>query len=123
MTPEQRAKAQARNAKYSRTDKGRAISLRQAYIRVDSCDLTSKEMLDLITQPCTHCGTQDLPRGLDRIDNALPHIRGNVVPSCAPCNFARGDRFTFDEMKRIGAVIRQIIADRSAKEADSEDRL
>lgn len=120
MTPEQKILARARQLKYGRTNKGRAIGLRHAYIKIDACDLSVKEVLELITQPCIHCGTTESNRGLDRIDNNLPHIRGNVVPSCAPCNFARGNRFSFEEMKRIGAVIRQVIADRTPKEADSE---
>jgi hypothetical protein len=113
MTPEQLVIRKAAQAKYNRSDKGRAVFLRHAYRRTDACDLTSAEVYELIVQPCIHCGTADLPRGLDRIDNTKPHIKGNVVPSCAPCNFARGDRFTFEEMKVIGALIRQIIRDRS----------
>jgi hypothetical protein len=109
MTPEQRDKAKARNKKYSQTDKGRAVFLRKAYERVDACDLSTDEVLELIQEPCVYCGTLESPRGLDRIDNAHPHIRGNVRPACAPCNFARGDRFTAAEMDLIGATIRQIM--------------
>ena len=114
MTEEQRQKAKARHKKYSKTDKGRAVFLRKAYQRIDSCDLTTAEVLALILQPCVHCGTEELPIGLDRIDNSKPHVKGNVMPSCAPCNFARGDRFTFEEMQIIGKVIRQIFKDRNS---------
>lgn len=120
MTDEQRSKAKARNKKYSQTDKGRAVFLRKAYQRIDACDLTTDEVFDLISKPCVHCGTTDLPIGLDRIDNKKPHIKGNVAPSCAPCNFARGDRFTFDEMQIIGKVIRQIFRDRTSDQAQNE---
>lgn len=123
MTDEQRAKAKARNQRYAKTDKGRAVFLRKAYERVDACDMTTTEILALIVQPCIHCGTTDIPRGLDRIDNSQPHIKGNVAPSCAPCNFARGDRFTFDEMQRIGKVIRQVIMDRTCDQVRSEAHL
>jgi len=112
MTDEQRAKAKARNKKYAKTDKGRAVFLRKAYQQIDACDMTTAEVLALIVQPCVHCGTTDLPRGLDRIDNSKPHVKSNVAPACAPCNFARGDRFTFDEMQIIGKVIRQVLKDR-----------
>jgi|WetSurMetagenome_2_1015567.scaffolds.fasta_scaffold101812_4 hypothetical protein len=126
MTSSQRVVARARNRRYFRTDKGRAVSLRQAYQRIDCCDMTTAEVLDLIKKPCFHCGTTISPRGLDRIDNDLPHIKGNVVPSCAPCNFARGNRFTFEEMKLIGVVIRQVLearlTDKSSKKVESEDR-
>ena len=122
MTDEQRKRAKDRHKKYAATDKGRAVFLRKAYQRTDACDLSSAEVFALISQPCVHCGTTGLPRGLDRIDNGKAHVRGNVAPSCAPCNFARGDRFTFDEMQVIGAVIRKVLTDRISCEAQSEDR-
>lgn len=123
LTDEQKQKRRIIQQRYNKTIKGRAIFLRKAYERIDACDLTTDEVVELISQPCVHCGTTDLNRGLDRIDNSLPHIKGNVAPSCAPCNFARGDRFTFEEMKRIGAVIRQVIQDRNPKEVDNEGHL
>lgn len=122
MTDAQRKKATERNARYAKTDKGRAVFLRKAYQRTDSCNLTTAEVLELISQPCYHCGTTEENIGLDRIDNRLGHDRGNVVPSCAPCNFARGDRFTFEEMKIIGAVIRKVIADRKTTAIENEGR-
>lgn len=109
MTPAQRNAATDRNRKYGRTTKGRAVFLRKAYERIDACDLTTAEVRELIEQPCVYCGTETEPRGLDRIDNALPHVKGNVRPACAPCNFARGDRFTAAEMDIIGRVIRQVM--------------
>ena len=123
MTPEQRLRRRAIMQKYNKTTKGRAVFLRKAYQRIDACDLTVAEVVDFISQPCTHCGTTEEPRGLDRIDNDKPHVKGNVVPSCAPCNFARGDRFTFEEMKRIGAVIRAVIQDRKTTATGSAARL
>jgi hypothetical protein len=119
MTDEQRAKAKARNRRYLKTDKGRAVYLRKAYERVDACDMTTEEVLAMIVQPCVHCGTTDIPRGLDRIDNGKPHIKGNVAPSCAPCNFARGDRFTFDEMQIIGNAIRKVLKDRTCDQVQN----
>ena len=122
MTPEQRQIAKLRQQRYGRTDKGRAVHLRNAYAKIDACDMTTTEIYSLIVQPCIYCGTLDAPRGLDRIDNALPHLKTNVAPACAPCNFARGDRFSQIEMLRIGAVIREIMKDRSTKEAQSAGR-
>ena len=109
MTEEQRDKARERSLRYNRTNKGRAVVLRRAYERIDACDMTSGEIADMIAQPCVYCGTTEQPRGLDRIDNKLPHIRGNVRPSCAPCNFARGDRFTAEEMDVIAVAVRQVM--------------
>lgn len=112
MTPEQRDKRLARQRRYSAGGKGRAITLRNAYRRIDACNLSADEVEAIIGQPCVYCGTTEDPRGLDRIDNGRPHVRGNVQPCCAACNVARGDRFTVHEMLRIGIVIAAIRRDR-----------
>lgn len=121
MTDEQREKATERNKKYVKTPKGRAIMLRKAYSRIDECDFTTDELMEILANPCVHCGTVDYPRGLDRIDNNLGHVKGNVAPSCAACNFARGNRFSFEEMKEIGRTIRKVLSDRLSNLTQSED--
>lgn len=56
---------------------------------------------------CFYCGShEDL--GLDKIDNNGGHNFKNTVVSCELCNMTRGARFTVDEMKKIGEVIRVI---------------
>lgn len=95
--------------RWNQTQRGRATFLRKAYQRIDACDLTSEEILTMIEMPCVYCGTTSENRGLDRIDNALPHVKGNVRTCCTACNFARGDRFTAEEMDIIGAAIRQVM--------------
>jgi hypothetical protein len=112
LTDEQKLKVNARQKRYNATPKGRAITLKNSYKKIDECDFTTEELMQLLEQPCVHCGTTDLLRGLDRIDNNRGHTKDNVAPSCAPCNFARGNRFSFDEMQLIGAVIRKIFAAR-----------
>lgn len=119
MTPDQRAKKTALARRYAKTTKGRAIFLRKAYQRVDECDLTTEEVEQIIDKACHYCGTTSLPRGLDRIDNSRGHIKGNVLPACAPCNFARGDRFTVDEMMRIGVIIADIFKARGIDRAEA----
>jgi len=108
MSAAQRQAATARNRKYS-------------HERQDACDMTSAEILEIIICPCTYCGTLERNRGLDRIDNSLPHIKRNVVPACIECNFARGDRLSVLEMLRVGAVIREVIKDRTSTEAANAD--
>lgn len=113
LTKEQKEKVKARQRRYNKTPKGRAISLRNAYKKIDDCDFTVEELMAVLEGPCVHCGTTDLPRGLDRIDNTKAHTKDNVAPSCAPCNLARGDRFTFEEMQEIGLAIRSVMAKRN----------
>lgn len=109
LSPEGKAKVRSRQKKYWKTPKGRAIGLLNAYKKIDECDFSTDEMVIFLKQPCVHCGTTDAPRGLDRIDNSRGHTKDNVAPSCAPCNFARGNRFSFDEMKIIGKAIREVM--------------
>lgn len=124
-TPAQREKVVARNRTYNRTDKGRAVYLAFAYHRVDrgkghECDMDRHFILnEIIPKPCHYCGTIEHPRGCDRIDNSIGHLKSNVVPSCAICNLARGDRLTHEEMMILGRVIAKILADRPSSSVPS----
>lgn len=61
----------------------------------------------ILVQPCVYCGAVE-NIGCDRLDNSKGHTQDNVVPCCGDCNRTRGDRFTFQEMLQIGALIKQI---------------
>jgi hypothetical protein len=108
LTPEQKEASRKRNLRWSRTLRGRAIYLKKAYMRIDACDLSVEEVLAFTQAPCVYCGTSEVNRGLDRINNDLPHIRGNVQTACTDCNIVRGDRFSVDEMMEIGKAIANI---------------
>lgn len=112
MTPDQKDAKKARYRQYMSEGYGRALAARKRYEKTDACDLTTLEILAIIEMPCTYCGTTDEGRGLDRIDNSRAHVKGNVLSCCRDCNMARGDRLTVEEMKRVGAVIAQIRAER-----------
>lgn len=62
---------------------------------------------NILSKPCNYCG--DTSRiGADRINNKLGHIESNLIPCCHICNGIRGDRFTVDEMRQIGNVVKSI---------------
>lgn len=124
LTPEQKELRKARMKRWNQTQRGRATHLRKAYQRIDACDLTAEEILEYIIQPCVYCGTTSANRGLDRIDNALPHIKGNVQTACGDCNIMRGNRFTVSEMMVIGEAVARIRAarDKCSEEVRNEDR-
>jgi len=79
----------------------------QANARTRGIDwgLNEDEVRDLLKRPCYYCGT--LPaqvatirmnhngdyiyNGLDRIDNSLGYILGNVAPCCRMCNVAKNN--------------------------------
>ena len=70
-------------------------------------DLELNWVREFVKQPCIYCeDTEDI--GLDRIDNTKGHTKDNVVPCCYACNTARGNNFSFEEMKILGKTIKEI---------------
>ena len=83
--------------------------------------LTNEEVKAIHRGDCHYCGAPpsnvcEYPRksgdvhyvysGLDRLDNSVGYVRGNVVPSCGPCNNAKGTLSVAefaDLVKRIAA--------------------
>ncbi len=45
---------------------------------------------------------------VDRKDNNKKYKTGNLVLACPVCNWVKGDYFTYNEMLKIGRVIRKI---------------
>lgn len=52
-------------------------------------NLTIEYIAELIKNPCTYCEETNLQMTLDRMNNSLGHIIGNVVPACIRCNLIR----------------------------------
>lgn len=65
------------NAKVSDRKKGREFNLDLAFVK------------KTIDHPCSYCGRDNVPIGLDRINNSVGHVRSNVVPACRRCNLIR----------------------------------
>lgn len=64
--------------------------------------LTKEECIELWQQPCHYCtksldGAQGI--SLDRINNNLSYIKGNVLPCCGTCNKIRNTFLTVEEME------------------------
>ena len=66
-------------------------------------ELTDEQFDDLTSQDCFYCGCRPgklqlsrvntgdfIYNGIDRVDNSLGYIPGNVLPACQTCNFAKG---------------------------------
>lgn len=87
-------------------------------------DITVDEFYVLSQQNCFYCGAEPSNKithrksewvdpfyynGLDRIDNSLGYIKGNVVPCCSYCNWAKKDKTQkdfFDWIERVYENIR-----------------
>lgn len=69
-----------------------------------------------LKESCFYCGDSVNNRGLDRIDNKKGHLLENTIVCCELCNMTRGDRFSVDEMKLLGIVIKKIKENRNEKE-------
>jgi len=70
------------------------------------CDLTPTFIESCYNSNCTYCGYPSCT--IDRVDNEIGHIMTNCVPACYECNTARNRLFSFEEMKILGKVIKEI---------------
>ena len=65
-------------------------------------ELTKEQVRDLVTQACWYCGSLPTQRfhglrlngdftynGIDRVNNSIGYVEGNVVPCCGQCNTAK----------------------------------
>jgi hypothetical protein len=52
--------------------------------------LTYAEFMAHWQKPCSYCGVPIPTIGLDRVDNALGYMMGNIVPCCFTCNVVKG---------------------------------
>jgi transposase-like protein len=52
-------------------------------------DLEYEWVLKTIQQPCSYCGSNNIKKSLDRIDNELAHTEKNCVCACVRCNLMR----------------------------------
>lgn len=80
-------------------------------------ELTKEYFRELILSDCYYCGdppsnVRKMPRvngvlvynGVDRIDNSIGYVLGNVRPCCKDCNFLKGFRsegILLDKVKKI----------------------
>ena len=104
--------------------------------------LSSKEKKELRNQlyqrdgtKCHYCGIEEkefrnlwgdtfyggIKRGrileIDCKVNRLGYDVTNCVLACALCNMAKSDKFTYEEFKRVGDVIKQIWQRRKSRES------
>lgn len=86
-----------------KTPKGRAAHLISTWRKNDKkynrgdCDLDSDYVVELWKKGCAYCGETDFMKlGVDRINNAKPHTKNNVVCCCESCNKHRNLKDFFE---------------------------
>lgn len=97
-----------------------------------SNDLTKEWIAEhILDSRCEYCGEDNWDKlGCDRIDNSKPHTTDNCICACTRCNRLRGNKFSVEDMKEIGEVIKRIerrntiyqIAKRKGKKVAKVDR-
>lgn len=84
---------------------------RYADRRGKTWDIAFEIYAKLISRPCHYCNNElgsmaGYGVGLDRIDNSVGYLTGNVLPCCKICNSIRNDFLTVEETKvAVSAVI------------------
>ena len=95
--------------------------------RCNSLNITYEEYVEFtkITQ-CHYCGSaikwdkHFIHKGnshgykLDRKDNNKGYSKDNCVVCCSMCNFVKSDKFTYDEMLKIGPFLKEVINERQS---------
>jgi len=58
-----------------------------------------EQLVRLLKQDCAYCGAPAKPlNGIDRINNALGYVDGNVTTACRTCNLAKRE-MTLEEFR------------------------
>lgn len=63
----------------------------------------------IMSMPCIYCQytpVDDLPNGLDRIDNTKGHILGNVLPCCLRCNMMKGSMSYTSTISKMTDIVK-----------------
>ncbi len=81
--------------------------------------ITGEEFKTLVTSECYYCGAvpaqvykvrsnhggEFIYNGIDRLDNSLGYISGNVVPACGFCNCAKSTYGLDDFFSKLRAIV------------------
>lgn len=70
------------------------------------CGVTEPELAKVGIK--TQIGLELAALGVDRVNNDGDYTKDNIELCCFPCNKAKGNVFSRDEMAIIGAAIRQV---------------
>ena len=100
---------------YNSTTKGHFSHLKNSLKRASrilECTLSFAEYEILINKNCYYCNgplfVSAYGGGLDRINNDLGYIQGNVLPCCGECNKLRMDRLSVEETLEVVKLLKRV---------------
>lgn len=69
--------------------------------------LTEDRFDELVSMSCHYCGAEPfMYNGIDRMDNEIGYIEGNVVPCCSSCNYFKRDILYEDFLNIVFSIAR-----------------
>ena len=83
--------------------------------------LSFEQFMLMWRKPCFYCGSEIKTIGIDRVNNSVGYVSGNVVPCCKQCNVAKMDNDIFKYIEHCAKVVMHFKMSSFAPEAlDSE---
>ena len=64
-------------------------------------NLSNEYAMKIFDNRCIYCNVKNCYMGIDRINNSVGYIEGNVVPCCSTCNFMKGGKSYEEYIKFI----------------------
>lgn len=93
------------NRKWRETVKGRYSSYKRgAESRGLPFDLSLEDFCCIYEIPCYYCGVEFEGVGIDRLDNSLGYIKGNMVSCCTQCNTMKMDYNLKDFLDKVELI-------------------
>ena len=78
--------------------------------------------VSIVTRPCDYCGESARPfRGIDRVDNDVGYLDGNMVPCCKACNFLKSSTAKATFLEHIARIYEHTHTHRSGAEPDASE--
>lgn len=99
---------------------------RNARNRSLSVEISDDRFFELFSERCFYCGCYPSKtithrsaygsftyNGVDRLDNSIGYVDGNVVPCCAECNYKKGDQH-FDSFSKWVVLVADNLRSKNA---------
>ncbi len=71
-------------------------------------NISFEEFMLLWQKPCYYCGSSIETIGIDRIDNSIGYMLGNIIPSCFVCNRAKMDMSQSEFLSHCSMIVRHL---------------